>query len=93
MSAERIKAWQCAGCGRIEGAQPCIGICQDRAAYFVYAEDYDRLESFVRQLATITPRDGEWERTYRALQKRARKFLESEEERMVTCVSPTSIDY
>jgi hypothetical protein len=30
MSAERIKAWQCIGCGRIEGAQPCIGICEDR---------------------------------------------------------------
>lgn len=75
MSAERIKAWQCIGCGRIEGAQPCIGICEDRPQHFVYAEEYERLEFLVRQLATITPRDGEWERTYRALQQRARQLL------------------
>jgi len=25
---ERMTAWQCIGCGRIEGAQPCVGICQ-----------------------------------------------------------------
>ena len=75
MSVERIKAWQCIGCGRIEGAQPCLGICEDRPAHFVYAEEYERLEALVRQLATVTPRDGEWERTYRALQQRARQLL------------------
>ena len=87
MSAERIKAWQCVGCGRIEGAQPCIGICQDRAAYFVYAEDYDEIEALVRQLATVTPRDGEWERTYRALQQRARKLLSSKEDEKLASVT------
>ena len=76
MSAERIKAWQCIGCGRIENSAPCIGICQDRPQHFVYADDYERLEALVRQLATVTPRDGEWERTYRALQQRARKLLD-----------------
>ncbi len=76
MPAERLKAWQCIGCGRIEGHQPCIGICQDRPARFVYADEYERLEAFVRQIAAITPRDGEWERTYRALQQRARSLLE-----------------
>ena len=90
MSAERIKAWQCVGCGRIEGAQPCIGICQDRAAYFVYAEDYDRLEALVRQIASVTPRDGEWERTYRALQQRARKLLESEEDTIISATRTPS---
>jgi hypothetical protein len=35
--AERVTAWQCIGCGRIEGAQPCVGICQDRRTDFVYA--------------------------------------------------------
>jgi len=75
MSVERLKAWQCTGCGRIEGHQPCIGICQDRLARFVYAEDYDRLEGFVRQLATVTPREGEWERSYRALQQQARQLI------------------
>ena len=38
---ERVTAWQCIGCGRIEGSQPCIGVCQDRKVDFVYASDYD----------------------------------------------------
>lgn len=40
---ERITAWQCIGCGRIEGAQPCVGICEDRRTEFVYASDYDEV--------------------------------------------------
>lgn len=87
--AERIAAWQCIGCGRIEGAQPCVGICQDRKAEFVHASDYDEacgqldlvrgrmqtLVAVVRQLACVTPRSGEWERTYHALQARAQQAL------------------
>jgi len=45
---ERVTAWQCIGCGRIEGAQPCVGICQDRKTEFVYATDHDEA---LRQLA------------------------------------------
>ena len=86
MSAERIKAWQCIGCGRIEAQQTCIGICEDRPQSFVYADDYDRLEALVRQLATITPRDGEWERTYRALQRRARQLLDYRESKVASAV-------
>ena len=86
---ERVTAWQCIGCGRIEGAQPCVGICQDRKTDFVYASDHDEvlaqlaralqrteaLAALVRQLACTTPRKDEWERTYRALQVRARQTL------------------
>jgi hypothetical protein len=86
---ERITAWQCIGCGRIEGAQPCVGICQDRKTDFVYASDHDAvltqlaharrqaeiLATLVRQLAYTTPRKDEWERSYRALQARARQTL------------------
>lgn len=86
---ERITAWQCIGCGRIEGAQPCVGICQDRRTDFVYASDHDEtlaqlvpeqqraeaLAALVRQIANTTPRAGEWERTYCALQARARQTL------------------
>ena len=86
---ERITAWQCIGCGRIEGAQPCVGICQDRRTDFVYASDHDAvlaqlalahrqaeiLAALVRQLAYTTPRQDDWERTYRALQARARQTL------------------
>jgi hypothetical protein len=87
----RITAWQCIGCGRIEGPQPCIGVCQDRKVEFVYAPEHDEtlaelarvrgemqaLTVLIRQLAHTTPREGEWERTYRALQARARRALES----------------
>ncbi len=86
---KRMTAWQCIGCGRIEGAQPCIGVCEDRRTEFVYASDHDEvlaqltlarrrtrdLAALVRQLAHTTPREGEWERTYRALQANARRAL------------------
>ena len=88
---ERITAWQCIGCGRIEGAQPCVGICEDRRAEFVHASDHDAvlaqlelarnhseaLAAVVRQIASTTPRKGESERTWKALQARARLVLGS----------------
>ena len=88
---ERIKAWQCIGCGKLENAHNCIGICEDRRTDFVYASDYDEavsqmllsqrrtvvLEALVRRLGLTTPRDGEWERSFRAFRDEARKTLES----------------
>ena len=88
-TAERVPVWQCIGCGKIEGPRPCIGICEDRKTEFVYAYAYDEsvaqagalrrqaetLATLVRRLANITPRDGEWERSYRALQNEARQAL------------------
>lgn len=38
--SDRVKAWQCIGCGRIEAPQTCIGICQDRKVEFVYAAEH-----------------------------------------------------
>jgi hypothetical protein len=87
---ERITAWQCIGCGRIEGPQPCVGICQDRKREFVSASDHDAalaqleaacaraeaLAAVVRQIAYTTPRAGEYQRTWRALQERARAVLD-----------------
>jgi len=87
---ERITAWQCIGCGRIEGAQPCVGICEDRRAEFVYAADHDAalaelalarrqaedLASLVRQIAYTTPRAGEFEHAWLALQARASEALQ-----------------
>ena len=82
---ERMTAWQCIGCGRIEGAQPCVGICEDRRTDFVYASDYDKvlaqlalmrqrteaLAALVRKLACTTPREGGWERAPTARCRRA----------------------
>ena len=82
MAAERIKGWQCIGCGKVEAPRSCIGVCQDRPVELVAAFEYDAvlarmqaLEGLVRQLAMTTPRTGEWERSYRALQARARLTL------------------
>lgn len=88
--SERVIAWQCIGCGRVEASQPCIGVCRDRKVEFVYASDYeaalaalararseiDALTALVRQIGHTRPRHGEYEPTYRALQKRARHLLE-----------------
>ena len=81
-----VKAWQCIGCGKIEAPQTCIGICQDRKVEFVYAQEHRdamagaqsqvrEMETLVRQLAWTTPREGQWEHSYRALQARARLAL------------------
>ena len=89
MDDESISAWQCIGCGRIEAPQTCIGICQDRRVEFVYAaahaqtvaelaaakNERDALLALVRRLALSRPREGEWERSYRALQMQARDAL------------------
>jgi hypothetical protein len=86
-----LTVWQCIGCGRIEGPQPCIGICEDRRVDLVHAAEHDEvlsrlalarsqldaLAELVRQLARTTPREGNWESTYRAMQARARALLAS----------------
>ena len=86
---ERVQAWQCIGCGKIEAPQTCIGVCQDRKVEFVYAFEHEEvlaelkfarakaaaLDALVRQLAHTTPHQGEWERSYRALQNQARGAL------------------
>ena len=86
---DTIAAWQCIGCGRIEAPQTCIGVCQDRRVEFVRAVEHrqvnaeleetrrerDALQALVRTLAFNRPRDGEWERSYRALQAQARALM------------------
>ena len=88
-----IQALECIGCGRLEGPHPCIGVCQDQIVELVYASDYrdaltktevawqraKTMEALLKQLAWTTPRSGDWERSFRALQERARKVLGSPE--------------
>jgi hypothetical protein len=38
---ERMKAWQCIGCGRIESNATCLGISEDVPITVVSAADYD----------------------------------------------------
>ncbi|MGZ5038258.1 MAG: hypothetical protein ACXWG1_14885 [Usitatibacter sp.] len=76
---DRIKVWQCVGCGRIDGPAPCVGICRDVKAEYVLAADHDRavaaLEEVVRTIALTTPREGEALRHWQALQARAKRAL------------------
>jgi hypothetical protein len=79
---QRIKVWQCIGCGRIDPPQPCVGICQDRPAEFVPAGEYDaleartaQLEALLRRIAFTTPRPGDFESAWRALQQASRAAL------------------
>jgi hypothetical protein len=72
---ETIKVWECTGCGRIDHPMPCVGICRDKKAEFVRAEDYQKLESLLRRIAFTTPREGESESAWRALQRDARALL------------------
>jgi len=88
---EYIQAWQCIGCGKIEAPQTCIGVCRDRRVLLVALDDHqqalDEIQSVRRQLtaaqgvlarlALSTPRDGQWEPSYRALQEQARTVLAS----------------
>ena len=56
---ERIVAWQCIGCGRIEGPQPCVGVCQDRKVTLVPADAYDSALARMRQAeARLAAEDG-----------------------------------
>ena len=77
-----VVLWQCIGCGKLERTESCVGVCTDRKVEMVYAADHadallriEALEEIVRRLATITPRNGEWEANYRALQSHARRAL------------------
>jgi hypothetical protein len=82
MSIQRIQAWQCIGCGKIEAARPCIGVCQDRSVELVDGATYDaaiaridQLEGLLRQFVMTTPREGEWAQSWRILQQRTRELL------------------
>ena len=84
--SEYIEAWQCIGCGKIEAPQPCIGVCRDRKILMVGKDEHQRVldamqeqrqqllaaQAVLSQLAWSTPRDGQWESSWRALQLRAR---------------------
>ena len=79
MDIERRKVWECIGCGRIDDPRPCVGICRDQKVEYVLAADHDRqveaLERVVRLIALSTPRAGEYEKHWAALQAQARAAL------------------
>jgi hypothetical protein len=82
-----IQAWQCIGCGKIEAPQTCIGVCRDRKVYFVGRDEHEVALAQVERLRAqrdaaaavllrferATPREGEWRRSYEALQAQVRE--------------------
>jgi hypothetical protein len=84
-----IQAWQCIGCGKIEAPQPCIGVCRDRKILMVAKDEHERVVERLAQaqrlvqtaiamlgrVAHSTPREGQWERSYHALQEQAREAI------------------
>jgi hypothetical protein len=86
---ERVKAWECIGCGTLDAKKTCIGVCEYRKVELVHAQAHDdalaaarraqarseALLSVVNRLARTTPHEGEWQRSYLAIQRDARLAL------------------
>jgi hypothetical protein len=85
-SAETVIVWRCPDCGGVDAPQPCIGVCLWRPADWVDAILFESARSrgileleaeralvgLLGRLGFVTPRDGQWERNWHALQSEAR---------------------
>jgi hypothetical protein len=92
---EPVTTWWCAGCGGIDAPQPCLGICIWRPVQWVNAARYEhertralaereteqRLRLLLRLVASVTPRDGQWQTGWSAVAARARRTLQHRDER------------
>jgi hypothetical protein len=88
-SAETATVWRCPDCGGLDAAQPCIGVCIWRPLEWVEASAFETIRAralrdlelerslvdLVSRFAHVTPRDGAWERNWRAFQRQARTLL------------------
>ena len=95
--AKTVIVWRCQDCGGIDAPQPCIDVCIWGPADWVDAISYESersraafdreveqsLAGLLRRFAFATPRDGQWERSWRAFQSQARLALRSREPRHV----------
>jgi hypothetical protein len=84
--AKTVIVWRCPDCGGVDAPQPCIDVCIWRPADWVDATSHESersraaldreveqsLAGLLRMLAFATPRDGQWERSWRAFQSQAR---------------------
>jgi len=84
--AESVIVWRCPECGGVDAPQPCIGVCIWRPADWVDANVYESersqavldlkvegaLVGLLSRVASVTPRHGQWERNWLALQSQAR---------------------
>jgi hypothetical protein len=89
--AEPVTTWWCAQCGGIDAPQPCLGICiwhriewvtaalhQQQWTRLIAERDTEqRLRLLLRFIASVTPRDSQWERGWHALEAHARQTLDA----------------
>jgi hypothetical protein len=87
--AEPATTWWCAECGGIDAPHPCLGICVWRPVEWVNRVVYAyqrkrvlaererelRLRRLLRRVASVTPREGQWERGWRVLQADGQEAL------------------
>ncbi len=87
--AETVIVWQCQDCGGVDAPKECIDVCIWGPADWVDAASYESersqaavdreveqsLAGLLRRFAFATPRDGQWERSWRAFQLQARLAL------------------
>lgn len=87
--ADHVTTWWCAECGGIEAPQPCLGICVWRPADWVnravYLEERARaaadadaerlLARLLRRLASVTPRQDQWEHCWARFRAEAGEAL------------------
>jgi hypothetical protein len=83
---ETVTVWRCQDCGGIDAPQPCIDVYIWDPADWVDLAPYDSEQSraavdreverslagLLRRYAFTTPRNGQWEPSWRAFQSRAR---------------------
>ncbi len=91
-----VTTWWCPDCGGLEAPQPCLGVCvwrpvewvsrdlwqQERERLEVQLESEAALRGLLRQIAFITPREGQWRAGWQALSVHARRALEENAEVM-----------
>jgi hypothetical protein len=95
--AETVTIWRCQDCGGLDAPRECIDVCiwgpadwvdvasyeSERSRAAVDREVEQSLAGLLRRLAFATPRDGQWERSWRAFQSQARLVVRSWESRRV----------
>ena len=83
--APTVTVWRCEDCGGVDAPQPCIDVCIWGPADWMDAASYESersraaadreveqsLAGLLRRFAFATPRDGQWERSWRAFQSLA----------------------
>ena len=99
--AETVIVWRCEDCGGVDAPQECIDVCIWGPADWVNAASYEpqrsratvdreveqSLAGLLRRFAFTTPREGQWERSWRAFQSQARLAFRSGEARRVATES------